>query len=102
MKFRRSTFIVCVSVLLSNACTEKKELAKDTVPQDVQRFQKNRDLCDHFRGEEGYDADRRKFLAEQVKTYCTGTDASLNSLKQKYKDDKMISNTLNKYEERIE
>ena len=102
MKFLRFPLIACISVLLSSECTEKIEFAKDTVPQDIQRFQKERDLCDHFRGEEGYDADRRKFLAEQVKTYCTNTDASLKTLKLKYKDNKTISDALNKYEERIE
>ena len=71
-------------------------------PQEVSEFEKKRDLCDHFRGEEAYDEERAKEIAEAYKKYCTGTDLELARLKQKYKNETYIMDLLKKYEERIE
>ena len=51
-------------------------------PFDVEEFIDRREICDHFRGEEPYDADRAKFLTEQILEACTGTDRELQKLKQ--------------------
>ncbi len=72
------------------------------LPADVVKFKERRDLCDHFRGEEPYDAERRKFLEENLKKYCTGIDKELTSLKANYKNDKTVMRVLEKYEEKIE
>src|SRR5262249_34973998 len=102
MKLIQRHLAICFLIFLFSGCIEKESPSEDIVPQDVQRFQKKRDLCDHFRGEEGYDQDRQKFLAEQMKTNCTGTDNDLKTLKLKYQGNKTISDALNRYEERIE
>ncbi len=71
-------------------------------PFDVEEFIDRREICDHFRGEEPYDADRAKFLAAQIKETCSGTDKELRELKQKYKNDDKIMQILNRFEEEIE
>ena len=71
-------------------------------PFDVEEFIDRREICDHFRGEEPYDVDRAKFLAEQIKETCSGTDNELRELKQKYKGDDKIMKILNRFEEGIE
>ena len=70
--------------------------------KDIAAFQERRKQCDHFRGEEPYSKDRERVLAEQIKKYCTGTDAELAKLKKKYARDGAVMKTLNSYEERIE
>lgn len=72
------------------------------LPADVVTFRERRDLCDHFRGEDPYDEERRKFLAENLEKYCTGTDRELASLKAKYRDRDAVQKVLAEYEESIE
>ena len=69
---------------------------------DVEKFKERRDLCDHFRGEDPYDEERRRFLEENLKRYCAGTDKELASLKAKYMNNKTVMKVLEKYEEKIE
>ncbi len=71
-------------------------------PSDVEEFIDRREICDHFRGEEPYDADRAKFLADQIKETCSGTDKELRNLKQRYEGDDTIMQILNRFEEEIE
>jgi len=78
-----------------------KESAAE-LPADVIGFKNRRDLCDHFRGEEPYDKERRKFLSDSLEKYCKGTDKELAGLKVKYKDNEPVIDSLNKYEEKIE
>lgn len=78
---------------------------KEHVPKltgDVEKFKERRVLCDHFRGEDPYDEERKKFLEENLKKYCTGTDKELAFLKAKYKNNKTVMKVLEKYEEKIE
>lgn len=75
---------------------------QQALPPDVARFIERRDLCDHFRGEEPYDAERREFLEKRMRQYCTGTDAQLAALKKKYKNRSRVGTKLNGYEETIE
>ena len=72
------------------------------LPTDVAKFKERRDLCDHFRGEEPYDEERRTFLMENLEKYCTGTDNELALLKAKYKNYQDVMRVLGEYEERIE
>lgn len=72
------------------------------LPIDVAVFVKQRDGCDHFRGEEAYDAERRKDLARQMKKWCTGTDAKLHALKIKYATRPKVLDKLNTYEVQLE
>jgi hypothetical protein len=76
--------------------------AQSALPGDVLRFVERRDLCDHFRGEDPYDAARRKFLEASMRRFCTGTDDQLKALKSKYKTKPEVLLQLNEYESRIE
>jgi hypothetical protein len=76
--------------------------AQSKWPIDVQRFIERRDACDHFRGEDPYDQERREFLHRKMKEFCIGSDKELTSLKTKYRNDKRITARLNEYEEQIE
>ncbi len=76
--------------------------AQNKWPADVERFIERRDACDHFRGEDPYDGERREFLRLKVTEFCTGTDKELSLLKSKYRNDKGVASKLNKYETQIE
>lgn len=73
-----------------------------TVPADVARFVKQREGCDHFRSEEAYDTERKRFLIGRMTQLCTGTDASLRALRLKYKAQPGVLATLERFEDRIE
>lgn len=72
------------------------------LPDDVASFKQRRDLCDHFRGEEPYDEQRKKFLERSIMKYCTGTDKELASLKRKYQNRAAVMRVLERYETKIE
>ena len=76
--------------------------AGDVLPADVAQFVQRRDLCDHFRGEEPFDAERRAFLAMRMQEFCTGTDRQLKTLRVKYKDKQHVMSKLNTYETTVE
>lgn len=71
-------------------------------PQEVTAFMVDRDGCDHFRGEEPYDAERRAYIADNVATLCRGTDARLAMLRRRYAADPSVMAALKSYDERIE
>ena len=72
------------------------------LPADVAAFLKQRDLCDHFRGEEPYDEQRRKFLEKNIIEYCTGTDSKLANLREKYRMNPVVMDRLSVSEEDVE
>ncbi|BBF71269.1 hypothetical protein SBA_ch1_34690 [Sphingomonas bisphenolicum] len=71
-------------------------------PQEVTAFMVDRDGCDHFRGEEPYDAERRAYIAENIAELCSGTDAKLAMLRRRYAGDRSVTAALRGYEDRIE
>ena len=76
--------------------------AGEVLPADVAQFVQRRDLCDHFRGEYPFDAQRRAFLAMRLREFCTGTDRQLEALRAKYKDNEDVMSKLNTYETKVE
>ncbi|MEI8326206.1 MAG: hypothetical protein WCH44_12745 [Betaproteobacteria bacterium] len=76
--------------------------AGDVLPADVAQFVQRRDLCDHFRGEEPFDAERRAFLAMRLREFCTGTDRQFEALRAKYQDNEDVMSKLNTYETKVE
>ncbi|MBM4262729.1 MAG: hypothetical protein FJ145_15020 [Deltaproteobacteria bacterium] len=88
-------------LLVVSSCDRGTTLGSE-LPAEVKQFQESRDLCDHFRGEEGYDAERREFLLKQMKTHCTGTDEKLRALRRKYQSNQAVLEQLKKYEDKIE
>lgn len=71
-------------------------------PDEVTAFLVDRDGCDHFRGEEPYDEDRRAFLDDNIRQLCTGTDARLADLRHRYARNPDVIAALASYEDRIE
>ncbi|MDO5609887.1 MAG: hypothetical protein Q4G62_03765 [Pseudomonadota bacterium] len=71
-------------------------------PRDVREFVARRDLCDHFRGEEAYNAQRGAFLVKRMGQTCTGSDAALARLKAKYRQNTALLPMLNTFEDSIE
>ena len=89
-------------LILSLALYAAGAQSAERLPVDVAKFMERRDGCDHFRGEDPYDEERRKFLAKNMKALCTGTDRQLARLKSKYKGNASVMEKLNGYEPRIE
>jgi hypothetical protein len=102
MSFFRVAATLLAASLLATACNGHEGGADNNIPEEVQQFQKSRDLCDHFRGEEAYDKDRRQFLLEQMKTHCSGSDDKLKALRLRYATNKAVLESLKKYQDRIE
>ena len=71
-------------------------------PREVTAFMVARDGCDHFRGEEPYDAERRAYIDENVAELCHGTDATLAMLRRRYASDTAVTAALKGYDARIE
>ncbi|WP_076591850.1 hypothetical protein [Herminiimonas arsenitoxidans] len=86
--------------ILTSICLQVS--AQSKFPADVARFIEKRDGCDHFRGEEPYDEERRKFLLDNITALCTGSDNKLAQLKKKYAGRPDVIGKLNEYELRIE
>lgn len=76
--------------------------APAVLPAAVIAFREQRDQCDHFRGEEAADPQRAAFLAAALARTCTGTDAALAGLRQRYRQDPAALAALKDYEDRIE
>lgn len=65
--------------------------AAPALPADVRGLSDNVEACIHFAGEEPYDAERGKFLAEQIEQTCTPAKRDLPRLKAKYANDPAAS-----------
>lgn len=72
------------------------------LPPAVIAFQKQRDACDHFRGEEAYDRQRAAFLKAQLAKTCQGSDKALAALRKRFARDPQASAALRDYDDRIE
>ncbi len=71
--------------------------AQAPLPDDVAKFVERRDRCEHFVGEEGYDAERAAFLTKNIVELCTGSKKQLVGLRQKYKANPLVTTALQKY-----
>lgn len=75
-----------------------KDPATAALPKDVAAFIGRRDDCEHFLGEEPYDAERRDYLAKTVRELCTGSNEELAALRSKYRNDEAVIQALSGYE----
>jgi len=71
-------------------------------PAEVTAFMVDRDRCDHFRGEEPYDAERRAFLDASISQLCHGTDARLAALRARHATAPTVITALDGYDDHIE
>lgn len=76
--------------------------AAQEFPKDVLTFLDERESCDHWRGEDGYDKERQADINWSICQSCPGTDAQLAKLKKKYRTNKAIFDKLSELEENIE
>lgn len=76
--------------------------AEQELPKEVSTFLEERESCDHWRGEEGYDKERRAEIDWSICQSCPGTDSKLALLKKKYRADKATMDKLAELEPRIE
>lgn len=90
---------LCLFTLL---CICVPSLAADALPKDVSSFLKLRELCDHWRGEYGYDEERQADINWSICQSCPGTDAKLAKLKRQYSGQENILAKLNELESEIE
>jgi hypothetical protein len=72
------------------------------LPKEVQAFVDKRESCDHWRGEDGYDAERQKDIDWSLCQACTGTDAELARLQRKHRGNARVAAALAGFEPRIE
>ena len=91
--------LVCFFVLLT---ATGAAVAAESLPKEVSSFIAQREACDHWRGEYGYDEERQADIDAAVCETCTGTDERLAKLKQKYRGKKEILSKLNEFELDIE
>lgn len=78
--------------------------AKDKYPQDISKFIEKRDQCDYLRGEISgeLEVDSDQDLNMRLDKSCKGTDEALALLKNKYKNNREITDKLNSYDSTIE
>lgn len=67
------------------------------LPKDVAAYIERRNECEHFIGEEPYDAARKKYLAEAVRETCTGSNRDLAALRKKYRNDPDVLKALSEF-----
>lgn len=71
--------------------------SQTALPGDVAAFVERRDSCEHFVGEEGYDAERAAFLMRNIVELCTGSKKQLIALRKKYTGNAPALAALRKY-----
>lgn len=76
--------------------------AGGTMPRDVADYLARREACDHFRGEEPYDAERAAFLNRKLAETCTGADRDLAALKVRHRTNTAAMVRLNALDPLIE
>ena len=71
---------------------------------DLAAFLERRATCDHFRGEvpDPPDPQRLREVQQGIAESCTGTDAQLAALKQRYRGDPVVMKQLSELEPKIE
>jgi hypothetical protein len=86
------------TVVLLAACA-----TSSPVP-DLAAFLERRATCDHFRGEvpDPPDPQRMREVLQGIADSCPGTDAQLAALRQRYRDDPVVTRQLAQFEDRVE
>ena len=68
------------------------------LPPEVRRFIDKRDTCEHWIGEEGYDAARQREINRNVHQSCTGVDRELDRLRRVYRRNPRVLAALKDYD----
>ncbi|PPU25444.1 hypothetical protein [Xanthomonas arboricola] len=67
------------------------------MPEDVRTLVEDYDTCEHFAGEDPYDADRRHEIEVAIAQFCTPAPARLATLLKQYRNNAQVSDWLRKY-----
>jgi hypothetical protein len=76
--------------------------AAEDFPVDVLNFLEERESCDHWRSELGYDEERQADIDWSICQSCPGSDSKLAGLKIKYRFNKVVMSKLDELESNIE
>jgi len=68
------------------------------LPPEIRRFIDKRDTCEHWIGEEGYDAARQREINRNVRQSCTGVDRELDRLRRVYRRNPRVLAALKDYD----
>lgn len=60
------------------------------IPADVTAALERRRACEHFLGEEPYDAERRRFLELRIRQTCSGINEQIAATRALHRDDPRI------------
>jgi hypothetical protein len=85
-----------LAMLMVLCASTSASRAVEALPADVVAFAQRQETCYHFRGEEGYNAARRRELNRAVHKYCDGADRMEAGLREKYQDNPAVLNALRK------
>lgn len=94
--------LTACSALALALLTSASAHAAGTLPEDVARYIDRREACDHWRGEDGYDAEREAEILRGICQSCPGSDAGLARLKKKYTANQDVQKRLAEFEPNIE
>lgn len=87
---------------LANAQMAVSTTEVPDLPIDVQRYLDRRASCDHWRGEDGYDAERAREIRIGICKSCGGSDVGLEFLKKQHADDPVVMEQLSALDPSIE
>jgi hypothetical protein len=73
---------------------EIRSFFKADIPLEVSQFVEKKEGCDHFLGELPSDDERKRFLKENIRKFCPGTDQELDALRKKYAENKGVMEKL--------
>ncbi len=76
--------------------------AASALPADMQAQAEHAELCEHFAGEEPYDADRRKQIETAIEANCTPLKAALPALLAAHGADPALKPTLDRWAELVQ
>lgn len=90
--------------LLACLCASLVACAHGSLPADVVRFVEEREACEHARGEfpDPPDPERVREVLAMISGSCTGTDARLAALRDRYRTNAAATARLAEYESTIE
>jgi hypothetical protein len=73
--------------------------AASALPADMQAAAENFEMCEHWAGEEPYDAGRRKEIEDGITASCGPLKAALPGLKARYGSDPAMKTLLDQWSE---
>lgn len=76
--------------------------AAATLPADMQAQAEHAELCEHFAGEEPYDAARRKQIEDAIEANCIPLEAALPALVAAHGGDPALKPTLDHWAELVQ